>query len=102
MKIQSVLALALAAATFAIAPTIVVAGGYYGAKNTAAMAAKSDIVDTAVGAGQFNTLAKALTAAGLIDTLKGPARSPSSRRPTRPSPRFRPTSSTPCSPTKRR
>jgi uncharacterized surface protein with fasciclin (FAS1) repeats len=30
-----------------------------------------DIVDTAVGAGNFNTLATALTAAGLIDTLKG-------------------------------
>lgn len=31
-----------------------------------------DIVDTAVGAGQFKTLAAALTAAGLVDTLKGP------------------------------
>ncbi|MFM1907003.1 MAG: hypothetical protein RLZZ591_680 [Pseudomonadota bacterium] len=30
-----------------------------------------DIVDTAVGAGSFNTLATALTAAGLVDTLKG-------------------------------
>jgi uncharacterized surface protein with fasciclin (FAS1) repeats len=30
-----------------------------------------DIVDTAVGAGTFKTLATALTAAGLIDTLKG-------------------------------
>ena len=30
-----------------------------------------DIVDTAVAAGSFNTLATALTAAGLIDTLKG-------------------------------
>lgn len=30
-----------------------------------------DIVDTAVAAGTFNTLAAALTAAGLIDTLKG-------------------------------
>ncbi len=29
-----------------------------------------DIVDTAVGAGNFKTLATALTAAGLIDTLK--------------------------------
>jgi uncharacterized surface protein with fasciclin (FAS1) repeats len=72
MKIQSVLAVAVAAVTFAAVPTMVVAGGDYGAKNTAAMAAKSDIVDTAVGAGQFNTLAKALAAAGLIDTLKGP------------------------------
>lgn len=31
-----------------------------------------DIVDTAVGAGQFKTLATALQAAGLVDTLKGP------------------------------
>jgi uncharacterized surface protein with fasciclin (FAS1) repeats len=33
--------------------------------------AKSDIVDTAVAAGQFNTLAAALKAAGLVDVLKG-------------------------------
>jgi uncharacterized surface protein with fasciclin (FAS1) repeats len=32
---------------------------------------QKDIVDTAVAAGQFNTLAKALQAAGLVDTLKG-------------------------------
>lgn len=31
-----------------------------------------DIIDTAVAAGTFKTLATALTAAGLIDTLKGP------------------------------
>jgi uncharacterized surface protein with fasciclin (FAS1) repeats len=31
-----------------------------------------DIVDTAVGAGNFKTLAAALQAAGLVDTLKGP------------------------------
>lgn len=38
-----------------------------------ALSAQSkDIVDTAVGAGTFKTLAAALTAAGLIDTLKGP------------------------------
>ena len=30
-----------------------------------------DIVDTAVAAGSFNTLAAALTAAGLVETLKG-------------------------------
>ena len=30
-----------------------------------------DIVDTAVGAGQFKTLAAALGAAGLVETLKG-------------------------------
>ena len=33
---------------------------------------KKDIVDTAVAAGSFTTLAKALGAAGLVDTLKGP------------------------------
>jgi uncharacterized surface protein with fasciclin (FAS1) repeats len=34
-------------------------------------AAKKDIVDTAVAAGDFKTLAAALKAAGLVDTLKG-------------------------------
>ena len=33
--------------------------------------ASKDIVDVAVGAGQFNTLAAALQAADLVDTLKG-------------------------------
>ena len=37
-----------------------------------ARAAEEDIVDTAVAAGQFKTLAAALGAAGLVDTLKGP------------------------------
>ena len=39
--------------------------GDYGKK------AKKDIVDTAVSAGSFNTLAQALTEAGLVETLKG-------------------------------
>ena len=39
-------------------------GGSYGKK-------QSDIVDTAVSAGNFNTLAAALNAGGLIETLKG-------------------------------
>ena len=34
--------------------------------------AQGDIVDTAVGAGSFNTLVTAVKAAGLVDTLKGP------------------------------
>src|SRR6476469_10259155 len=34
-------------------------------------ASAKDIVDTAVSAGDFNTLAAALKAAGLVDTLKG-------------------------------
>ena len=37
--------------------------------STSALA--KDIVDTAVSAGQFNTLAAALQAAGLVETLKG-------------------------------
>jgi uncharacterized surface protein with fasciclin (FAS1) repeats len=37
----------------------------------ASKAAGKDIVDNAVGAGKFNTLAAALKAAGLVDTLKG-------------------------------
>jgi uncharacterized surface protein with fasciclin (FAS1) repeats len=41
------------------------------ALSTMAVQAK-DIVDTAVGAGTFKTLAAALTAADLISTLKGP------------------------------
>ncbi len=39
---------------------------------TALAAGKKDIVDTAVAAGDFKTLAAALQAAGLVDTLKGP------------------------------
>jgi len=37
-----------------------------------AHAGNSDVVDTAVAAGQFTTLATALEAAGLVGTLKGP------------------------------
>ena len=38
----------------------------------ATVAHAKDIVDTAVAAGSFNTLVKAIQAAGLVDTLKGP------------------------------
>ena len=37
----------------------------------ASAGANKDIVDTAVSAGKFTTLAKALQAAGLVETLKG-------------------------------
>jgi uncharacterized surface protein with fasciclin (FAS1) repeats len=37
----------------------------------ATAAPQKDIVDTAVAAGSFNTLVKAVEAAGLVDTLKG-------------------------------
>ena len=50
-----------AAAGFAIA--MMLGGSLY--------AQGKDIVDTAVSAGQFRTLAAALKAAGLVDTLKG-------------------------------
>lgn len=42
-----------------------------GMLGTSLQAQGKDIVDTAVGAGQFKTLATALKAAGLVDTLKG-------------------------------
>lgn len=57
----------ITAAIFAAAALVTVpavAGGY-GKK------AKADIVDTAVAAGSFKTLAAALQAAGLVETLKG-------------------------------
>ena len=60
-----VIALALAAA----APLAV--AGHHEGDHAKPMQAKGDIVDTAVAAGKFNTLAAALTAAGLVDTLKG-------------------------------
>ena len=51
-------------AAFSTSLTAVAAGEYDSGD-------KADIVDTAVAAGQFNTLAAALEAAGLVDTLKG-------------------------------
>lgn len=39
--------------------------------STVSAFAQKDIVDTAVAAGQFNTLAKLVTDAGLVPTLKG-------------------------------
>ena len=60
-KITSLLIVAVLAA----APLAASAGGH------SSPPMKKDIVDTAVAAGSFNTLAAALGAAGLIDTLKG-------------------------------
>jgi uncharacterized surface protein with fasciclin (FAS1) repeats len=42
-----------------------------GASHARPAAQQKDIVDTAVAAGSFKTLAAALQAAGLVDTLKG-------------------------------
>jgi uncharacterized surface protein with fasciclin (FAS1) repeats len=56
---------ALAAASLISAPTAFADGHGHRSKAT------KDIVDAAVAAGNFGTLAKALTAAGLVETLKG-------------------------------
>lgn len=57
---------ALAIGTLAVFATTFVT-----ATRSAVRAETMDIVDTAVAAGSFKTLAKALEAAGLVDTLKG-------------------------------
>jgi len=69
-KLKTVFASALTAAVLVIGTSAALAGDTQDKMETTM--ATADIIDTAVGAGQFNTLAKALTAAGLIDTLKGP------------------------------
>lgn len=74
IKFKSALASAVAATVFATGASVAHADHHAMNKGQSAQgqsANRSDIVDTAVGAGQFNTLAKALTAAGLVDTLKG-------------------------------
>ncbi|WP_132999565.1 fasciclin domain-containing protein [Luteimonas arsenica] len=58
------LALGLAAPLALAAPTA-------DSASPAQTRAQADIVDTAIAAGQFKTLAAALQAAGLVDTLKG-------------------------------
>jgi uncharacterized surface protein with fasciclin (FAS1) repeats len=60
MKKLTVLAVALLLSTVSFA-----------ADKKGKMSGGKDIVDTAVAAGSFNTLAKALQAADLVDTLKG-------------------------------
>ncbi|MBM3637548.1 MAG: fasciclin domain-containing protein [Alphaproteobacteria bacterium] len=46
-------------------------GVFLSVSSTTVIANAADIVDTAVNAGQFKTLAAALTAGGLVETLKG-------------------------------
>ncbi len=60
--VKSALAILLTGTALLFSPAL--QAGSYGSY-------KKDIVDTAVGAGQFNTLVAAVTAAGLVDTLKG-------------------------------
>jgi uncharacterized surface protein with fasciclin (FAS1) repeats len=56
-----------------LAATGVLAGALVTATTpSVASAQTADIVDTAVAAGQFTTLATALQAGGLVETLKGP------------------------------
>lgn len=55
--------------TAAVIAPAALAGGY-GMHKVAQPVASADIVDTAVAAGQFTTLVKAVQAAGLVDTLK--------------------------------
>jgi transforming growth factor-beta-induced protein len=50
---------------------VAASNGVIHAIDTVLMPATGDIVDTAVSAGSFNTLAAALQAAGLVETLKG-------------------------------
>ena len=54
----------------AVAVAVAIVGVAFG--TTLARAGKQDIVDTAVASGQFKTLAAALNAAGLVNTLTGP------------------------------
>ena len=68
-KTHSLRTLVIALALAAAAPLAV--AGHHEGDHAKPMQAKGDIVDTAVAAGKFNTLAAALTAAGLVDTLKG-------------------------------
>ena len=60
----------LAVATLATASTVYADRGTCGSQ-AKATAHKNDIVDTAVSAGQFNTLVAAVKAAGLAEVLKG-------------------------------
>ena len=66
---RSIRATALALALGLAAP-LAHAGHHEGEPGMQARS-QGDIVETAVAAGQFKTLAAALTAAGLVDTLKG-------------------------------
>jgi transforming growth factor-beta-induced protein len=79
MSVAGALILAACATPPAVAPTTAPAPTEAPAPTAEPTAApteapameEKDIVDTAIGAGSFNTLAAALTAAGLVETLKG-------------------------------
>ena len=54
-----------------MAVALVLSLGVFAVQTSRAGEPAQDIVDTAIAAGQFKTLAAALQAAGLVDTLKG-------------------------------
>ena len=66
MKLTKILV--ISAVLFTL-PALLIAGGH--SKSGYDKMHSKDIVDTAVSAGSFNTLAAALTAADLVDTLRG-------------------------------
>ncbi len=66
------LATALLVGTLGITASVIPATAATKKKAPAKTIKLKDIVDTAVGAGSFKTLAAALTAADLVSTLKGP------------------------------
>lgn len=57
--------------TLALALSVPAILAHAGDASTVRPQTKADLVDTAVAAGNFKTLAAALKAAGLVDTLKG-------------------------------
>ncbi len=69
----AVAAIGVSGSSFLLTPSVAQAGGTCSVsdKSEGYAKAKTDIVDTAVAAGSFNTLAAALKAADLVDTLKG-------------------------------
>ncbi|MBI1250815.1 MAG: fasciclin domain-containing protein [Alphaproteobacteria bacterium] len=69
--VMSAAALAFAAPAFAECPNATQARMQPIAHHGAHAHTQGDIVDVAVGAGQFSTLVAAVQAAGLVDTLKG-------------------------------
>jgi uncharacterized surface protein with fasciclin (FAS1) repeats len=75
MKNMKHIASILSIAAIAALPFSVQAGSCgscsSGYAKKASYAKQQDIVDTAIAAGSFNTLAAALQAAGLVDTLRG-------------------------------
>jgi uncharacterized surface protein with fasciclin (FAS1) repeats len=69
---MKILKLFIAITMVAALPSTAMSGGYGSYEKTAKSMMSRDIVDTAISAGQFNTLVQAIQAADLVDTLKGP------------------------------